>query len=206
MPFDKAAPYTLARSFAVLTAGSLSDHFVQYKTVGTPDVAGIRARKFTTLLQGTRQMLRTANFRPLADATWAWAATPLGMNQQWDVVLVKTPPFPPDASINGTDYIAAPVTITPAPTLGVDNAIVEFGYDSALNCINRTGESCVAAATNNPYSYSVADAPIAGVPCASGCSMTMNLVPNSVAFWRVRYRDAANATLAVGFTQAIAAP
>lgn len=204
-PFDKTN-YGVTRAITVMTAGSLSDNYVQYKTTGQPDVAGTRARKLTTLLNGTANLQRTANYRPLADGSWAWSATQLSQDGPWDALLIKTPPFPPDSSVNRSEYIPVTASFSPPPALLVNNAIVEFGYDSSLNCVNRTGEACVAAATNNPYGYSVADAPIAGMACAGGCTLTMNAVPNSVLYWRVRYRDASNTTLAVGQIQVVAVP
>ncbi len=197
-PFDKASPYTLARDLVVATAGSLSDHLVQYVATNVPDVAGNSARKLTTLLNGTKNMGRTENYRPLADGTWAWANWQANNNGPFDVLLIKTPPFPSAATSNRTDYIPAPIRLHPPSSLAVDNAIVEFGYDSSLNCINRTGESCVAAPSQNPYYYSTADAPITGAACSTTCSFTINAVPNSIVYWRYRYRNASNTTLAVG--------
>jgi hypothetical protein len=98
------------------------------------------------------------------------------------------------------------MSLHPPSGLGVDNAIVEFGYDANLNCLARTGESCVAAANSNPYYYSIADAPITGVPCASGCVVTLQALPQSVIYYRVKYRDATNAVLATGATGALTPP
>lgn len=204
-PFDKTN-YGLTRAITVMTAGSLSDHYVQYLASSAVDYAGMHARKLTTGLNGTANMGRTTNYRPLADAGWAWTGWQQNNGGPFDTMLIKTPPFPPDASVNRTDYIPVSVSVTPAAALNVNNAIVEFGYDSALNCVNRTGESCVAAAVNDPYSYSVADAPITGLACAGGCTLTLNAVPNSILYWRVRYRNASNVTLAVGPVQVVAVP
>ncbi len=114
------------------------------------------------------------------------------------MVLVKTPPFPPDASVNRSDYVPIPVSLKPLASLHVNNAIVEFGYNAALDCINRTGESCVAAPSQSPYYYSTADAPVTGAACSTGCQFTINAIPNSIVYWRYRYRDAGNATISVG--------
>jgi hypothetical protein len=203
--FDKVAPYSLARDLVVMTGGSISDNFVQYKTIAVPDIAGARTRKITTLLNGTKGMTRTANWRPLADATWGFASnSPPGVYQA--ILLVKTPPFPLDSTINHGDYIPIQMSLHPPSGLGADNAIVEFGYDANLNCLARTGESCVAAANSNPYYYSIADAPITGVPCASGCVVTLQALPQSVIYYRVKYRDATNAVLATGATGALTPP
>ena len=206
LPLDKAAPWALARDIVVMTAGSLSDYLVQYKTTGTQDLAGNRARKLTTLLNGTKNLGRTANYRPLGDATWAWSAWQANGFGPFQILLIKTSPFPPDSTVNRSDYIRIPVSLKPAAALGVDNAIVEFGYDAALNCIGRTGESCVASVASDPYFYSVADAPIAGVPCASGCTVTIQALSQSVIYYRVKYRDATNAVLATGAVGVLTPP
>jgi hypothetical protein len=173
--------------------------------VGTPDIAGVRTRKITTLLNGTKGMGRTANWRPLADASWGMAGNqPPGVYQA--ILLVKTPPFPLDSTMNHGDYVPIQMSFHPPPGLGVDNAIVQFGYDADLNCLARTGESCVAAAHSNPYDYSMSDAPITGVACASGCVITLQILPQSVIYYRVEYRDAANVVLATGATGVLTSP
>jgi hypothetical protein len=119
---------------------------------------------------------------------------------------VKTPPFPPDDPARPVnDYIPVSMLLHPRVE-GVDDAIIEYGYNAALDCVNRIGESCVAAAVNDPYSYSISDAPVVGVPCALQCSITINALPNSVVYWRERYRDASGATVAVGKVKPLAVP
>ncbi len=204
--FDKAAPYAYARDLVVMIAGSLTDNYVQMKTINAPDVAGIRARKLTTALNGTKNLARTANYRPLADGTFAWLGWQANQGGSNNFMLIKTPPFPPDSSLNRADYIQKTITLKAPAGLTVDNAVIYFGYDENLTCANRTGESCVAAASNNPYWYSSADAPITGIACSSTCTATINAIPHATLYWQVHFRNSLGIDLRVSAVNVMAVP
>lgn len=197
-PFDKASTYTLARDLVVATAGSLSDNFVQYQASNKPDIAGNTARKLTTLLNGTKGLGRTSNFRPFADGTWAWSNWQQSIAGSFDVILFKTPPFPNGDSINRTTYIPISISLRPSPALNASTALIEFGYNANLDCWARTGESCTAAPGGDPYYYTTSDAPIAGTGCATGCQVIIQAIPHTILFWRYRYLNAGLATVGLG--------
>ena len=57
----------------------------------------------------------------------------------------------------------------------------------------------------NVFSYLAADAP-AGVPCSSGCTVTIPALSQRIMWYRVKYRDAGNSMIAVGPAKVTAAP
>src|SRR5258708_39914842 len=105
-----------------MAAGSLTYNFVQYKFTGVSDLIGARPRKLTTGVNGTRNMPRTTNYRPLADGTWAWIPWQANHNGPRSFLLVKTPPFPPDDPARPVNvYIPVSISLHP-PVAGAYDA------------------------------------------------------------------------------------
>ena len=58
-------------------------------------------------------------------------------------------------------------------------------------------EACVKA--DQPGSgFGFASDGVPGVPCAGGCSITIPLIPQRIAYYRVRYRDSGGNDLTAG--------
>jgi hypothetical protein len=104
------------------------------------------------------------------------------------------------------------VKLTPPAGLGVNNAVVEFGYDSSFRCTSRN-ESCFANTASidetNPFVWPSdvgGENSISGLACTSGCSVTIPALSQKVLYYRWKYRDASNVTLATGATQIYVVP
>jgi archaellum component FlaF (FlaF/FlaG flagellin family) len=119
--------------------------------------------------------------------------------------LAKIPPQPIAPEQTRRDGFI-PVTLSLKPPAGlanVDNAVVEFGYlenggAGDYYCTSRL-EACVKGSQpGNAYGWS--SDTIAGQPCNSGCTIAIPLIPDRMAYFRVKYRDSANTVLAIGET------
>jgi hypothetical protein len=160
-------------NFNVLGAG--------YAQWGLPATAGERLRHFESgrLLSRMFEPYRgpaTANAKPTPDGKWMLFRSNL---------IGKLPPFPAKDGADRSNFITMKVTAKPPEGLGVDNAVVEFGYDgpgdrvrirrnagrhaltttAGLRCTAR-GERCVSATrgdsgagfdTANPFWYADSD-------------------------------------------------
>lgn len=136
-----------------------------------------------------------------------WAYYPVRSQRpehRWDAFLIRVRP-PSYATTNRSTFTPHLVQLGSVPA-GTNNVVVEFGYaeyglPSDLRCAPRA-ESCVAAAGTvteaNPYRWLQVDAPYAGVACASGCAVVVPAISGRVLYYRVRYRDAANAVVTSG--------
>ena len=109
--------------------------------------------------------------------------------------LFKVPPRVPD-SVNRTHYVPVSVSIPAKP--GVDNAVIEFGYaesgDPAAYYCTARQEACVAQNSTinsrTPFYFAATEAgSITGMPCRTGCTITIPAVPGRVVYYRVDARD-----------------
>ena len=82
------------------------------------------------------------NIKPLGDASWFYTRTTYLGNTRSDVLLLKNPGFPASSSVPRDDFVQVPLHLTPPAGMGVDNVIVEFGYNPDLHCTSRR-EVCV---------------------------------------------------------------
>jgi hypothetical protein len=110
------------------------------------------------------------------------------------------------------------VKLTPPSGLAVDNAAIEFGYaengePGQFYCTSRQ-EKCLATSATVPvvpfqFPSDAADgmeSGVAGIPCANGCSIAIPAISQRVLYYRVRYRDASNRTVATSQIETIAVP
>ena len=153
--------------------------------------------------------------KSLPNASWvnveAAPGVPGGM-------MVKLPPYPAVDTINRQTFVPMVLQLQPPAELGIDNAIVEFGYaeNGAANqfyCTSRK-EVCLAAAAtvpDDPFQFPSdgsdgTAATVTGVQCPSGCSVAMPGLPQHILYYRVQYRDAANHLIAQTPLQVTAVP
>ena len=100
------------------------------------------------------------------------------------------------------------LTLNPPSGLGVDNAIVEFGYaengqPGQFYCTSRR-ETCLATTESVgdiPFLFPSdgagdGEAGVTGLSCASGCSLAVPALPQRVLYYKVKYRDSNNVVLA----------
>ncbi|MFN7939190.1 MAG: hypothetical protein U0R19_38050 [Bryobacteraceae bacterium] len=126
--------------------------------------------------------------------------------------LLKLPSLPAVDSLRRSTFL--PMQFTLNPPQGTDNVIAEFGYNPEFYCSENRAERCIAFRNSvdeaNPYRYPSepgGEAGIQGVSCSSAtCAITIPALSNRVLYWRVKYRNSANAVIGVGGTQATAVP
>jgi hypothetical protein len=98
--------------------------------------------------------------------------------------------------VNRTQYVSIGISL--GAQAGINNAIVEFGYaengdPGAYYCTARQ-EACVAQSGainfSQPFYFSTTEAAaIGGMPCASGCTVTIPAVSGRMVYYRVDLRD-----------------
>jgi len=125
---------------------------------------------------------------------------------------MKIPPQPPADFINRSTFIPVPVQLAPPSALGVNNVIVEFGFDANFYCTSRL-EACIANGSTinetTPFTWPTeigGESNITGVSCASGCTVTVPAISGKILYYRWKYRDVSNVVLATSSTQVAAVP
>lgn len=136
------------------------------------------------------------NSRMLPDGSWLFAPI-------WDgsIKLFKVPVVD-ESGIDRSTY--EPVTVAISGAATADNALVEFGYAengpvASFYCTARQ-ETCVAQGgvidPGQPFRFLNTEAgAITGMPCASGCSISVPAVPGRVLYYRVILRDSTGNTI-----------
>jgi hypothetical protein len=130
-----------------------------------------------------------------------------------DNLVSVPPPYPaPDSALRGM-FIPIPVRTSPAPSLMVNDVIVEFGYaengdPGSFFCTSRQ-ESCVAVGraidSSAPFFYEQAER-YSGAPCSAGCSVEIPALSQRVLYYRWKYRDAFGNVIGTSGVRAIATP
>lgn len=138
----------------------------------------VLARTFFSYRQST-----TDNVKATPDGRWALS------RHAW---AYRLPPYPAEDSVNRAEFVKVPVTLK--PPAGVDNVVVEFGYDTSFRCTMRD-EACVKDA-NATEPYVFAGDMLTGISCASGCTVEMPGIAGRVLYYRWKYRDSANSVIA----------
>ena len=157
------------------------------------DPQGLQFRAISTALSQYEQQSNFWNSRSLPDGSWLY--TSLAMDSA--LKMIKVPPRSTD-TVNRTSYI--PISIGLAARAGVDNVMVEFGYaengnPGAYYCTARQ-EACVAQGAaidlTQPFYFGTTEAAsIHGMPCASGCTVTLPAVSGRMVYYRVDSRNSA---------------
>jgi hypothetical protein len=113
--------------------------------------------------------------------------------------------YPSSDSVNRGTFVPWPVTVSTPVGLGINNAIIEFGYQEygapgLINCTTRN-DACIATAStvpsgNQPF-YFASENP-AGAPCAIGCTITIPAISQRILYYQIQYRAANNTVLSAG--------
>ncbi len=98
-------------------------------------------------------------------------------------------------SINGADFVPIALTLNAPAGMGIDNAMVEFGYAENGNpasgpfCTPRA-EICVKGnQAENLFNYETSEAgAYSGQPCAISCTITAPGISGRVLYYRIKYR------------------
>jgi len=156
--------------------------------------------------------------KALADASWVMFRSMHTSGVWSDIILGKLPPYPPvDSVVRGT-FQPVPVKLSPPPGLGIDNAVIQFGYSEnglpdKYQCTSRQ-EACLAMTSSVPavpFLYPSEGnggtaAGLTGKPCANGCTIAIPAISQRVLYYQVLYRDAANNVVAKGRTELVVTP
>jgi hypothetical protein len=131
----------------------------------------VLARVFFRYRQST-----TENAKPAPDGRWALSRF---------VWAYRLPPYPPEDTVNRAEFVKVPVTLK--PPAGVDNVLVEFGYDTSFRCTLRN-EACMKDG-NATEPYVFAGDTLTGISCGTGCTVEIPGISGRVLYWRVKYRS-----------------
>jgi hypothetical protein len=186
---------------------------VRQFTLNRTDYAGAYTRTLVTATSRLRMVFGFENNRLLPDNSWLLLRTDFLNYQRSEMWMAKVPPYPAlDSVVRGT-FVPVVLTLKPTAGLGVNNAIVQFGYQEygapqLVNCTTRN-DACIATAStvtagNEPY-YFASENP-AGASCASGCTITIPAISQRILYYRVEYRAANNTVLAAGPLTSVVVP
>jgi hypothetical protein len=186
--------------------------------LGHNDLTGALGRSLTKGLSRYKIVDYNWSAQALADASWIMFRS-MYTNGAWtDVLLGKVPPFPPADSVVRSTFVPIAVNLRPPAGLGVNNAVIQFGYaengvSSNFYCTSRQ-EKCLATSSAIPAvpflfpsdGAGGVETGVSGLSCASGCTVTLPAISQRILYYQIRYRDTSNATLATGQVEVIAVP
>lgn len=195
----------------------VSDNLTQGDMSADADNLGLKQRALTKGLSPSKVNVPFWNISVLPNNKWAIFRTRFVNGFRNEVLLLKMPPLDQDDK-DRTKFVPLPVEIANVPD-ETTNVVVEFGYaengpPEQLYCTSRQ-ETCGVGYVDgglqvdpaNPFFFSGTEAALlAGMPCSSSCTVNVPLISQRVVYYRVRYRDAGNATLAVSGLQAQTSP
>jgi hypothetical protein len=181
-------------------------------STGPPPTYGARwSRVLVSLTAEYRSVTTYAAAKSFADASWVMFPTAWdSANPNQHVMVAKLPPYPtepPAADLSNFQNVPIKIADPSSTHSGTSNVVITFGYaengpPDAFMCTQRT-ESCVKGSSPTvPYAY--ASEPDPGVPCSSGCTVSIPIVPDRIAYYRVTYRSSSLQTIGVGPIQVVA--
>jgi hypothetical protein len=165
---------------------------------GANDPKGSLGRKLTMGLGRHHLYDSYWNVRPFSDASWMLFRSLWLNGVRTEAMLAKLPPYPPLDGIDRSDFVPLKINAVTRGMEGVNNAILQFGYEengqaTDFFCTSRR-EACVKGAhTGN--SYGMASDAVTGVACQNGCTIMLPGLSGRVAYYRVVYRDGANTVI-----------
>jgi hypothetical protein len=138
------------------------------------------------------------------DVFWSVAVTPNGgLMESWvrwldgvahEDLLTILPPYPSQDGVTRSTFIPIPIAIDPPSGSAIQSAIVEFGYaengDPESYYYTFRQETCVAASasvnTVTPFYFEQSES-YSGVPCATGCTITIPAFSQRAVYYRWKY-------------------
>lgn len=183
-------------------------------TLDHTDSPGAASRVLASATSRVRMVSGFENNRLLPDNSWLLYRQEFLNYQRQEMWMMQNLPYPAPDSVNRGTFVAVPVEVDPKPTgLTINNAVVEFGYgeyaQSGIYYCTTRADICQANAISIPAGnapFVFASETAAGLPCSSGCVITVPAISGRVLYYRSRYRDSSNNTLYLGPWQAQATP
>jgi hypothetical protein len=205
-------PMGVGNDICVGNIGGNADGVRQF-TLDRTDYAGAYTRTLLTATSRLRMVFGFENNRLLPDNSWLLLRTDFLNYQRSEMWMAKMLPYPPADSVMRGNFVPVSLAVKPPAGLGVNNAIVQFGYQEygapqAINCTSRN-DACLAtagavASGNQPY-YFASENP-AGALCAAGCTIAIPAISQRILYYRVMYRAANNSVLAAGPLSSVVVP
>ncbi|MGO9097428.1 MAG: hypothetical protein ACLQGV_19685 [Bryobacteraceae bacterium] len=194
----------MAQGAAVTQFGAIPGAGPDYMRVLARHALGYHFRGLMSLMLSAKS---------LPNGKWILAQSLLAGHSE--IALIKVPPLPRQ-SLKRNSFLPVQVVVDPkALPRGADNVVADFGYDSSFHCSANRAERCIATKSlideAVPYLYPT-EAPrgderaIQGLPCVSGCTLTIPAYSSRVVYYQVRYRDAKGNVLSAGPVQVRAVP
>jgi len=180
---------------------------LQLSTLGS-DPLGSFQRVLTRVMNGApHETSGFASIHMLPDNSWAMFQSNYLDGISRNDYMAMMPPFPPASSVARGVFVTVPIAVKPPAGAGVNNAIVQFGYQEyGSNCTTRA-EVCIANAAAIgavPFFYA-SEAP-AGMPCSGGCTISVPAISQRVLYYKVVYRSASNNVLSATTNQVLLVP
>jgi hypothetical protein len=199
-------PLGIGNDICVANIGAAANAVRQFSLDRT-DFAGAFTRTLVTATSRLRMVTGFENNRLLPDNSWLlFRAEWLNYNRA-EMWMAKIPPYPRPDTINRGTFVPIVLDLKPPVGVGADNAVVEFGYvEFSGNCTTRK-DPCVANSSRigaTPFQFASEDP--SGAPCSSGCTIAVPAISQRVLYYRAKYRDKTNHTLASGPFQVVVAP
>lgn len=164
---------------------------IEMQEIGN-DPYGLQLRVISNAMGKYEQQSVFWNSRTIPDGSWLFTSVAADPGQ---LKLIRVPPRQKESG-NRTVYV--PISLSLPAAAGVDNVIVEFGYaengDAGKYYCTARQESCVSqsAAINSsqPFYFATTEATsITGMPCRTGCTVTIPGLPGRVVYYRIDSRD-----------------
>jgi hypothetical protein len=181
---------TIANDICVSQSHAITQAIQNQEIVNDP--FGLQSRVISNSLSRYEQESAFWNSRTIPDGSWLFTTL---AGYAGSLKLIKMPARATD-SINRTTYV--PISVSLPAASGVDNAIVQFGYgengDAGSYYCTARQEACVAQSgtinASQPFYFATTEAAsITGMPCRSGCTITIPGLPGRVVYYSVSSRD-----------------
>lgn len=178
------------------------DRIVQYG-IGKNDENSVTSRNLSNGFYRKQAISpNTSAAIPTPGGEWAlWPGLWLD-GQRNEVMAVKIPPQPAHDTVQR--YLFIRVALRLQPPSGVDNAIVEFGYNTKMECTSRI-EACVKG-NQGGTDYDFSGVAVTGKPCSTGCTIEIPAIPQRMVYYRWKYRNAGGVVLYTSSIHVVASP
>jgi hypothetical protein len=208
----------LGNDICINNTGAYLNGVAQIGFQNAYDAAGAAGRLLTHGMIRYRLNDVNESVRTTPDGAWLLFEGYYFNGSEYQILSGKMLPYPAVDSINRTTFIPMMVQLNPPSGLGVDNAIVQFGYAenggaSQFYCTSRH-EACLVASPavgSVPFQFPSEGSDgtaggLTGAPCATGCSVAIPALSQRVVYYQVQYRDNGNRVVAQTRVQTVAAP
>jgi hypothetical protein len=197
-------------SICIGPLGAYTGSAVQFGT--QQDATGSHIRRLGPTFSRWNQQSVFWNMSMLPSGTTALSQVRWLDGIRHENLVTVLPPYPASDSISRNTFVPIEVKIPPQGVAG-GNIVVEFGYGEngsagSFFCTSRQ-EACVAASSAvdqaSPFYFAHSEN-YNGVPCASGCTVTIPALSQRILYYRWKQRDASGAVVTTSETRVMVTP